>query len=424
MIYLQNKTINDISDDISHLESKIDSYIDTLNKIRWSQYFSMIAEIASGIRDHHKSMTNEIMRLISHTVKGEISRLIPIDKLHQNLNDIYSKIHDNSRLPIDLVHNESDYNIFKLSQIKSALINDRIIVEMRIPILNSQEYTMIRAIPIPIPIHQNNKTILIKPDHEIFLTDNSRTSFIPFNEKEYANCITTTKKSLICSHSAPKYSIYQTCVMNILRNGNNVEIPNVCSFNTIPSQNYIIQLPFINKYYIFVQEPMRIQEICDKNAFLLDTSGFLQIEPSCYVYNEQFSIHGKLLETTDAGVIIAPHMNSSINVNYNVQMPNNSNNHRFIHGNSDEYGKLINKLHQETDISNQIVIPEDSNITFGFMLTTIFIMFIFAIYILRKKCFDYHQQYFIEPFFRSNFIAIIIEILCHTYFINFTTFPQ
>lgn len=156
---------------------------------------------------------------------------------------------------------------------------------------------------------------------------------------------------------------------------------------------------------------MRIQEICDKNAFLLDTSGFLQIEPSCYIYNEQFSIHGKLLKTTDAGVIIAPHINSSINVNYNIQMPNNSNNHRFIHGNSDEYGKFINKLQKETDISNQIVIPEDSNITFGFMLTTIFIMFIFAIYILRKKCFDYHQQYFIEPFFRSSSKYFAIHIL-------------
>lgn len=89
LIQLQNKTINDMTNDMAHFESKINSFYDSVKAVEWAQYFSMINEIAAGIYEHHKSMTNEIMRLISQTLKGEISRHIPILQLKQNLYDIH-----------------------------------------------------------------------------------------------------------------------------------------------------------------------------------------------------------------------------------------------------------------------------------------------------------------------------------------------
>lgn len=85
----------------------------------------MIAEIASGLREHHKGISAEI-----HINKGEMKRLIPVSQLTKNLNEINAKIPKSSQFPIDLLKNESTYNIFEVSQVKFAFIDDRIIIEI------------------------------------------------------------------------------------------------------------------------------------------------------------------------------------------------------------------------------------------------------------------------------------------------------
>lgn len=200
------------TEEINYLEEEIDSFIDTLNLVRWGQYFNMIAEIAFGLRDHHKAISAEILRMIAHTNKGEMNRLIPVSQLTQNLNDINAQMPKGSQLPIDILKNESTYNIFKVSQVKSALIDDRIIIEIKIPILNVAGYTL------PIPFQRDNKTFLIMTDHELFLTDSSRTSFIPMTNEEYENCMVSKSNDLIFTHSAPKYSIlFRSCEIDMLR---------------------------------------------------------------------------------------------------------------------------------------------------------------------------------------------------------------
>lgn len=67
----------------------------------------MISDIASGIRDHHKAISSEILRMRAHTNKGELNRLIPIGQVTKNLNEINSQMPKDLELPIDLSKNES-----------------------------------------------------------------------------------------------------------------------------------------------------------------------------------------------------------------------------------------------------------------------------------------------------------------------------
>lgn len=406
-IQLQNKTINDISKDIAYLERKIDSYSDTLNYIRWGQYFSMITEIASGLRDHHKSMTSEILRLISHTTRGEISRLIPIDQLSAHLHLINAQIPKNNELPINLLQNESIYNLFKASQIKSALIDNKIILEMRIPILAQQEYTLFRTIPIP--IKNKNETILINTENEMFLTDSSQSTFIPFSEKEYTNCLAANKKELICKHSSPKYSVlFRACEMDILRNKNNAIIPQSCTTKPIFSQNYIIQMPLINKYYIFVHDAIDVNEICESGdtvkSLSLTSSGFLQIDPDCYMYNEQFTLHGKAFKETDGGIILTPKFNASIDVNLKPPHIENNNNHQFIHHDySNEFGKIIHKLQAQKDNVEKMTIDHsDGNHSSVIIFIIVCITIIAVIFKFKQKIMAFQERYITEPISQSN----------------------
>lgn len=149
--------------------------------------------------------------------------------------------------------------------------------------------------------------------------------------------------------------------MNILQNKIEANIPELCDTKTIPSQNYII--PFTNQYYISIDEPMHMQEICkdavSSTPFTIDTR-FLQINPTYFIDNEQFTIHGKQIKQTDAGILIAPRLNVSFNINHN----------------------------DTHDIIKMILIS--------------LVIIIIIIIMCRKKCIDLYQRYVPNPLTQSQ----------------------
>lgn len=333
-INLQKSSMRDMNEYLNNVEHKMDSFWDSFKVLEWGQYFSVLSQVTQTFRDHHKAVTQEILKLLSQTSNGDISRLIPIEVLKNNLLKISEKLKRGIELPIDILRGENIYHIFKICQIKTTLINGTIILEMKIPTVADEVFTLVRATPIPMKTHES--TELIQISNEMFCTNPERSVIIPFSQKEYLNCKPTGHERIMCRHSAPKYhKEYKTCELDLLKTENVTELPETCSTVAIKNQNYIIELQVQNKYYIHIQEPIRISEVCDSNEAMettLTKSGILTMEGSCTIHNDQFILQSRTHYMEKGEVIKIPRINITSDFKSSLDKINkiNTNNHQFI----------------------------------------------------------------------------------------------
>ena len=194
-IILQNNSIHEIKSHIQEAEKEAVLYHGSIKELMWGQHFNMLVHLTQTFKDHHKAITQEILKLLSQTINGNISRLIPVSQLKANLRDIANKLFKDSVLPIDVFRGENIYHIFKIAQWKSTLINNTIILEMKIPIVSDKEFILMKAIPLPIKLEK--ATSIIKIKHEYFCT----------NPESH--------------HASTRYNgFFKTCELDLLKTGN------------------------------------------------------------------------------------------------------------------------------------------------------------------------------------------------------------
>lgn len=260
---------------------------------------------------HHEEMAQSITKLLSNVLHGKVTDIIPPKQLEKSIKQIPHHLPANMELPINW-ETESIYHIFRVSSIHSTLTNDRIIVEMKIPIISNQPFKVIRALSIPIE-HGTNYA-LIRPNHKIFITNTDTSSYIPFSEEALDQCISINNRT-ICSGTSPIVrKTHDICELELLNHLNLDKVPQFCMVEHIPRKNYIIKMFEENKYYLTVKNPYTIHSHCQgrQESIKISQSGILSLEPNCHVKSSEFSIqaHAALKSSTPIKINI-PEMNLS-----------------------------------------------------------------------------------------------------------------
>lgn len=344
-----------LSEIITGLTKINDSLTDLITSKNWSairQNFNAITATLALILIDHDQITDEIKSILSHTLKGEVIDLIPINQLRDNLNVINGKIAKNEEMAIDLKM-ESVYNIFKTSTIHTILKNDIVIIEIGIPILEMEELDIFRAIPIPTRIGQEYAMIL--PSSDMFITNAEKSQYIPWSTQELSECINRNSKGVICKQIEPiRNGEHNTCELTLLSKPYIKSLPQNCVTRKVPSGNYIIYLHELNKFFCVIDSPIQFQTICPNttDTFKMEKSGILEIKNNCYIKSEDFIIKSHTIKRYESGEIIKPKFNLSDIINTESELhnkPNRGKSEIFIKDHYTDFNAIANDISKLRD---------------------------------------------------------------------------
>lgn len=295
-IELNSKAQLELQAQIQSIIKKIDSY-----KMVKAQIERLIAEQA--IQEtisilmlqilEHQRLSNQILNGLRNAISGQSLQLIPIRTLINDLL-ISTKILPISQMyPIDF-ETENSLHIFEHAKTSVSLFGTRLLIQIIIPIVERQSYTVYEIIPVPMRV--DNKTVVIEPTTTLVLLNNNGVEFIPLLPSEYENAKTNFKNEKIIKPSKNSQLDYtQSCEITIFMNPRRDIIHDLCNIRIIPNANYFISLNHNNLFFVTIVNPTTITEHCDESAIRthdLTENGKLTI--NCRITTHQISIRPKL----------------------------------------------------------------------------------------------------------------------------------
>lgn len=304
-----NTSFSEIISKLNRMDHSLDNLAAGTNWSEITQGFNTMTATLALVLIDHDQMTSEIKSILSHTLRGEVIDLVPVTQLEENIHFIKEKLSKTEELAIR-PDRESIYNIFKTSTVHSILRNRLVMIEIRIPILESEEANIFRAIPVPTQI--DNDYVMILPTSDMFITNAERSQYIPLNNDEFRDCIRKDAETVICRQNGPIHNGEEnTCELALLTKPYMNSLPRTCTVKTVPSKNYFIYLHEVNKFFCVIDTPIQFQVICPNttDAFKMDQSGMLRIHNDCYIKSENFIIKSHSTGMRTNAELISPKFN-------------------------------------------------------------------------------------------------------------------
>lgn len=393
-IRITNETMEQFRNNIDTLNNYINNYtieIAQLEKeIKQHLNFEHISSLATLISADHERMTRIMKNSLQNTLQGDYTELITHEQLSKDLLDISEKIDKSTFIVVKHLK-----HIQQIVSIKATIKEKRLLIEMNIPILNKNMYTLHNIIPLP--IKHDNEIIIFNIESRNFLVDNQTRTYILIDKMDLQYCKPIFTNALLCFPQTEMYFENQhTCLSNILFRNNIKAILKTCNYNHLPNITYIKRLTD-NSYFITTPNSLLIRENCFRQASILHTvksTGILKINANCEIITNGMKIFTKNTKVKD----VTPDLASSHKIT-NISISNttmidlhlkdvNPLKLKYLDFN-DNFNELINKT--DTEIkklhAQQLVYELEYHITEKFSKYIVIALVICIILrILYKKC--------------------------------------
>lgn len=168
----------------------------------------------------------------------------------------------NSRLPVDL-ETDNIFHLFKAMSTRSTHYKRKMFIELTIPLTEKSEYTLYKAIALP--IKREKSTSILEIPSTYFFINPEHGLYTPTSLDEIQGCTHMANNTLICSPTEPTYhSTDNICTVAILKS----KIPEIqenCKLREIPSRNYVLPIVEKNIYYFYLWKPTKIHVSCSNS---------------------------------------------------------------------------------------------------------------------------------------------------------------
>lgn len=383
--YLLNNKLDDTKKKLFEIENYS---VKNIQQLKLDERFLELTNIAQLIIMEHARLSTQLLNSLESTIKGKISQLIPIQTLVEDIGKLAQILSENQKLPID-IQTEDVLHIFKFATIRAALMNNRLLIEITIPVVERKEYSLYRSIPVPLKIKEQTQIVSSQPQY--FLISDDFHEYILIDEEEYLAAKTNRRGVMIFS---PAQNVHFThdnsCEMSIFMSPIKNSIKKVCKTNIIPSAVYFVAIELNSIYYIHTEKKLHILERCNgKPAImhLLSTSGYLKLDKKCKISTDSISIRPhsntriespkiiKLLESTNNIILetlseIVEEIPASVTIE--------SGNNILIQNHNEDYLKLMtktDKLIKEITYANRFDEIKYENYKTGVISSTISISY-------------------------------------------------
>lgn len=289
--------------------NKIEFYLNKSEIAEATQVVNEISQIAVLTLVEHRHISNRINELLRDSVTGDVSDVIEIQMISDGLYKIQTLLREDEMLPIDL-SKDNIHSIFGFTSIKGTLFNNRIMVEIAIPVLSRTKYSLFKSSPVPSKI--NDITFMLKTDTPFFHANLETGSFVPINNEDLANCKQSLNAELIC-HSVAPIRRDGVCEISLLSG----EDPTTCNFVAVPHKSYLVTIENAYRFFVFPEKAMVIKQICQnslKNTSTLNQASLLILDDDCFVHVDRYTLRSHSVKRLDMGETILAH--SRINAGY------------------------------------------------------------------------------------------------------------
>lgn len=267
----------------------------TYTRVFRNLYVTRIEQLINHWFLEHEYASELILNHLHSAMYGRFSHLIEVRQFEEDLKRIEKELPDQQQLPIN-IYAENPLNIFKFSTIKASLFDSKLLIEIIIPKVDRELYTLYKVIPIP--IHSNGFMNIIVPSMEFVLIDQSTANFIPIISDElHNNPLTSNSERIISPYSNIFHDFRDNCEMTIKLTPHSNDIKQLCNFRTIPSSNYFISLNSFNNYYISLFKPTNLIEFCPGKPIKpnrITSSGFLTLSENCKIQTDKITLRPRI----------------------------------------------------------------------------------------------------------------------------------
>lgn len=371
-----NTTFFEVNRKLKELEANIMELNNETDGVKIGTIFNMMTNALTIIFIDHDQLNNEIRNILAHTLKGEITDIIPITQLRRDLQYVEQQTERDEELTIDL-EKESIYHIFRAASIHSALRGNLIMMELRIPILDSEAFKLYRAIPIP--TKTEDEYAIIMPNSNLFLTNMARTKYVAITNDEFHDCRIIKANKYVCKQYEPIFTeTDNVCELSLLSKPFTKQIPKSCSVQTVPAQNYYLPLDEMNKYYCVIAKPVETQVLCRNNTEPLEltTSGILKVHENCKVQTQKQTLRAHSVYREISTEIISPKFKladlmKTVNT---VKRTRIDSTNIFLRDHDSDFESIANELSETKKMENELIknISQDAEIkTIGSTLRSI-----------------------------------------------------
>lgn len=293
-----NHSFTDIENQMQNIKDKIhaihlhfNAFENALNKVHLQIEILKIEAVFQNLIREHKTISALLLKSLENAISGKINQLIPIDKLERDLLTIHKNIAMSQMLPINFKV-ENPLSIFKYSKTSASLYGKRFFLEITIPIIERQQYTVFEIIPIPIKIE--NRTVIINPEMRFVLINTKSSEYIPITKSELDNAnINSNNEKIIIPLENSYLDTSHNCEMTIFLAPRKNTISNICEIKILPSMNYFVSINHNNIFYVTISKPVTLIEHCSGKqikSYDLFYDGKLILESGCRVSTDKISI--------------------------------------------------------------------------------------------------------------------------------------
>lgn len=297
-----------------HLRKTAATAIETATDTKTRLYFESIIENIKRTIVEHEIDLNVLIDAILFGKQGMIHpRLITPSKLIETARRIKDRI-PNAEFPVPINEEEADH-LIKISKLRVAYANSRIIYVLDIPLLNPGKYKLYR--PVPLPAKQefdHNKFAVVATDNEYIGLHEDADSFYELHEGEIRECL-SDESALICPAIFPLKRMHQTpsCDVELLLN-HHVK-PKYCKIILRELKDTywkVLHAPGNWAYSTVHKEQVRIECASFRGQFEIENSGILTIQQGCKIRTNSVTMSHPSSRTTKTLEHYIPLSNLSI----------------------------------------------------------------------------------------------------------------
>lgn len=183
------------------------------------------------------------------------------------------------------------FTILKCLDIELKSTNNKLIFELRMPLVQNKIYKINRVFPIPL-LHDNNTYFYINFEQKYVAIDSERSYFIALSYSDFSQCKQITNlnlKTYLCQANLPIKNT-NTCLAKTILQEYDKTLCDIRIFNLKNELWFKLEEP--NKWIYITPKPIKVKIICGTNFQIetIDNNGLLQLSDDCTVESKNIKL--------------------------------------------------------------------------------------------------------------------------------------
>jgi len=287
--FLRNKIDEFIIEIRSSTDQLINKTVELDHKTRMQDSYLLLNLLLS----QYAFETNYISEMINLARAGQIhSGVLSIEALHESMKEIKLSLPKGTSLPIDIDDIEP-YSLYQLSEVNVIYQNQLLIFNIKIPLVDQQNFNLYNIIPMPIKIN-NKQFAYVKNTYDYIAISPSNEYFTTFTPQQLNTCKKITNY-YICYAIQPVHSKTSNtnCEMALFtKQGENTQM---CKYLYFELNGSIFHKLEFKNTWIYTVDKENVVLTCGLDekteTIALTGTGLLAIDDQCKGYASQNILH-------------------------------------------------------------------------------------------------------------------------------------